>query len=279
MKRREFLKTFAAFAACSSLGRAAGENSAKRPTDRVLLGPREVSVSRMFVGTGTGGWGGSSHQGRELGVAGLAALLRHASDQGVTGWDSADQYGTHPHLREALKVAPRERITILTKTRAQTAEQMRSDLDRFQRELGTDYIDILLLHCLTDSRWPETMRPVMDVIDEAQKNGVVRNKGVSCHSLGALRAAANEPWVEVDLARLNPSGKVMDAEPDTVVPVLTRMKASGKGVIGMKLLAAGGLSDSVNECLAYANSQTCLDAFTIGCRSRSQFDDLLRRMM
>ena len=45
-------------------------------------------------------------------------------------------------------------MTILTKTEATTAMQMREDLDRFRKELGTDYIDILLLHCLTDADWP-----------------------------------------------------------------------------------------------------------------------------
>jgi aryl-alcohol dehydrogenase-like predicted oxidoreductase len=278
MKRRDFLKTLAAVAACSGFSRVAAASSQKRATDRVLLGPRQISVSRMFVGTGTGGWGGSSNQSRELGLSGLATLLRHASDHGVTGWDTADQYGTHPHVREALKGVPRERITILTKTRASTAEQVRDDLDRFRGELGTDYIDILLLHCLTDARWPETMRPVMDAIDDAQEKGVVRSKGVSCHSLGALRAAADEPWVEVDLARINPAGKLMDADPQTVIAVLEKMKSNGKGVIGMKLLGAGGLTARVEECLAFAGALECLDAFTIGCRSRIQFDDLLKRM-
>ncbi|HEY5778622.1 MAG TPA: aldo/keto reductase [Terrimicrobiaceae bacterium] len=278
MKRRDFLKAIAALTACGSVGRVVGASSGKRATDRIVLGPRQISVSRMFVGTGTGGWGGNSDQSRELGISGLAALLCHASDQGVTGWDTADQYGTHPHVREALKNVPREGVTILTKTRARTADEVRADLDRFRRELGTDYIDILLLHCLTDPRWPEKMRQVMDVIDEAQEKGVVRTKGVSCHSLGALQAAANEPWVEVDLARINPAGKVMDAEPATVATVLKEMKSHGKGVIGMKLLAAGGLTDRVSECLDYAKSLECIDAFTIGCRNRGQFDDLLRRM-
>lgn len=229
MKRRDFLKAIAALTACGSVGRVVGASSGKRATDRIVLGPRQISVSRMFVGTGTGGWGGNSDQSRELGIAGLAALLCHASDKGVTGWDTAD-------------------------------------------------IDILLLHCLTDPRWPEKMRQVMDVIDEAQEKGVVRTKGVSCHSLGALQAAANEPWVEVDLARINPAGKVMDAEPATVATILKEMKSRGKGVIGMKLLAAGGLTDRVSECLDYAKSLECIDAFTIGCRNRGQFDDLLRRM-
>jgi 1-deoxyxylulose-5-phosphate synthase len=278
MKRRSFLAMVAALAGCVGVGRIVAAPSRKRAIDRVALGPKQISVSRMFIGTGTNGWAGNSDQSRELGPSGLAALLRHGHDQGVTGWDTADQYGTHPHVREALKGISRESVTILTKTRAGSAEQAEADLDRFRRELGTEYIDILLLHCLTDPRWPERIRPVMDVIDAAQEKGIVRTKGVSCHSLGALQAAAREPWVEVDLARINPSGKVMDAPPATVLPVLEEMKSAGKSVIGMKLFAAGGLADRVSKCLEYARSLDCVDAFTIGCRSREQFDDLLRQM-
>lgn len=263
MKRRDFLKAIATLTACGGVGRVGGATSGKRATDRIVLGPRQIAVSRMFVGTGTGGWGGNSDQSRELGIAGLATLLCHASDQGVTGWDTADQYGTHLHVREALKNVPREGVTILTKTRAITADEVRADLDRFRRELGTDYIDILLLHCLTDPHWPEKMLPVMDVIDEAQEKSVVRTKGVSCHSLGALQAAANEPWVEVDLARINPAGKVMDAEPATVATVLKEMKSHGKGVIGMKLLAAGGLTT------VSANASTMLSLWSASTPSRS----------
>src|SRR5207237_7442321 len=110
------------------------------------LGPRKGEVSRRAQGSGTNGVGGSSNQTRKLGVQGLADLFDAAYDQGVTFWDCADQYGTHPHVREALKRVPREKVTILTKTRSATAKDMRADLDRFRRELGTDYLDILLLH-------------------------------------------------------------------------------------------------------------------------------------
>ena len=62
-----------------------------------------------------------------------------------------NQYGTHPHVKLALKGVPREKVVILTKTHASTAEEMRADLDRFRKELGTDYVDIMLLHCMLDA--------------------------------------------------------------------------------------------------------------------------------
>ena len=250
----------------------------KHASDRVKLGPMQIEVSRLAQGSGTSGVGGSSNQTRKLGVKGLADLYRAAFDQGVTLWDCADQYGTHPHIKEALKGVPRERVAILTKTRAATEKQMRADVDRFRRELGTDYIDILLLHCMTEADWPERKKGAMAVISEAREKGIVRTHGTSCHTLEALKTAARTPWVQVDLARINAARIAMDADPRTVLGVLREMKAAGKGVIGMKILGAGGLRRKVDESLQFALAQDCVDCFTIGAESREEMLDLTKKI-
>ena len=280
MNRRNFLRS----AAAGSIALHAfpyhlfATTTKKYATDRVKLGPRGVEVSRLAMGTGTDGVGGSSNQTRKLGLKGLAELFDAAYDQGVTFWDSADQYGTHPHVKQALNRVQRERVTILTKTHASTEKEMRADLDRFRRELGTDYIDILLLHCMVDDDWPERKKGAMAVISEAQEKGIVRTHGTSCHTLGALKAAARSPWVEVDLARINPAQVAMDDDPATVISVLKQMKAAGKGVIGMKILGAGALRKRADESLQFALAQDCVDCFTIGSESRAEMEDLLRKI-
>jgi len=93
-----------------------------------------------------------------------------------------------------------------------------------------------------------------------------------------LRAAAKSPWVEVDLARINPIGSHMDADPDTVVSVLREMRAAGKGIVGMKILGQGDLRGRQDEALKYALSLGVLDAFTIGAESRVEQEDLIRRI-
>jgi aryl-alcohol dehydrogenase-like predicted oxidoreductase len=280
MNRRNFLRNAAAgtIALHSFPHHLFANGTKKYATDRVKLGPRGVELSRLAMGTGTDGVGGSSNQTRKLGMAGLASLFDAAYDQGVTFWDSADQYGTHPHVKEALKRVKRERVTILSKTHASTEKEMRADLDRFRRELGTDYIDILLLHCMMDDDWPDRKKGAMAVISEAQEKGIVRTHGTSCHTLGALKAAARNPWVEVDLARINPAQAQMDADPATVISVLKQMKAAGKGVIGMKILGAGALRNRVDESLQFALSLDCVDCFTIGSESRAEMEDLLRKI-
>lgn len=277
LNRRQFVAS-ASVAPFAMAQPASG--TAKNAHDVIELGPRKVKVSRLAMGTGTNGGGGSSNQTRLLGVDGVSRLLRTAYDNGVFFFDSADQYGTHPHVGAALKQLPREKVTVLSKTHASTAAEMKADLDRFRRELNTDYIDILLLHCMMDFEWNKRKRGAMDVIEEAQAKGIVRTKGVSCHTLPALKVAAEEPWVEVDLARYNWAGTsaAMDADPKTVYEVLKQMKAAGKGIIGMKVFGAGKLVNKADESLAFVLGADVIDCFTIGSESVAQFEDLTRKI-
>ncbi len=246
-------------------------------TDTVTLGKTGIQTSRLAMGTGTAGSGGHSRQ-TSLGVQGLSDLLLNGYDRGLRFFDSADSYGSHPHVSEALKRVSRDKVTVLTKTWARDAKSARADLDRFRKELGVDHIDVCLMHCLTEGDWTERYRGVMDVLSEAKEKGVIRAHGCSCHSIEALRAAAKSPWVEVDLVRINPIGSHMDADPETVVGVLRQMKASGKGIIGMKILGQGDLRTRQDEALKYALSLGVLDAFTIGAENKAEQEDLIRRI-
>jgi aryl-alcohol dehydrogenase-like predicted oxidoreductase len=285
MHRREFLIRSATAAGAvwlSSKTILAGIANAALPTkfsaaDLVTLGQTGIKTSRLAMGTGTVGSGHHSHQ-TALGVKGLSDLLLNGYDRGLRFFDAADSYGSHPHVAEALKHVQRDKVTVLTKTWARDPATARADLDRFRQELGVDHIDIVLMHCLTEGDWTERYKGVMDVLSEAKQKGIIRAHGCSCHSLEALRAAAKSPWVEVDLARINPIGAIMDADPATVVGVLQEMKAAGKAVVGMKILGQGALRNRQDEGIKYALSLGLLDAFTIGAESKSEQEDLIRRI-
>ena len=279
MNRREFLARTAAGTAVLAARPVTVAALPQRfnANDTVTLGKTGIKTSRLAMGTGTVGFGHHSNQ-TALGVKGLSDLLLNGYDQGLRFFDAADAYGSHPHVAEALKHVQRDKVTVLTKSWARDASTMRADIDRFRRELGTDYIDVFLMHCLTESDWTTRFQGVMDVISEAKQKGIIRAHGCSCHSIGALRAAAKSPWVEVDLARINPIGSHMDADPDTVVSVLREMRAAGKGIIGMKILGQGDLRNRKDEAIHYALSLGLLDAFTIGAESKAEQNDLIRRI-
>jgi len=246
--------------------------------DEVTLGHTGIRTSRLAMGTGTVGFAGRSNQ-TKLGLSPLTKLLLNGyNENGLRLFDTADSYGSHPYVASALKQLPRDKVVVLTKTDNRDPISLRADLDRFRKELGTDYIDIVLVHCVTEADWTTRYRGVMDVLSEAKHKGILRAHGVSCHSIEALRAAAASPWVEVDLVRLNPIGSHMDADPATVLTVIKQMRASGKAIIGMKILGQGDLRDRPAEAIRYALNTGVLDAFTIGAESQQEQNDLTQRI-
>jgi len=254
-----------------------GSTAHKTATDRVTIGSTGIVTSRLAMGSGTHGSGGSSDQTR-LGVAGFSAVLTHGYDQGLRFFETADAYGAHPHVAEAIRQVGRQNVVVLTKTAAQTASAAQADLDRFRRELGIDMIDIVLLHNKQSGTWTTDCAGAMDVLSQAKESGVIRAHGVSCHTLPALQLAAATPWVDIDQARINPDGILMDSDPATVIGILKQMKASGKGVIGMKILGEGQLSNQVDRAITHAVALDCIDAFTIGFTSNAQMDEVIQKI-
>jgi aryl-alcohol dehydrogenase-like predicted oxidoreductase len=285
MRRREFLirsatAAGAAWLSSKSIFKAIADQALPQKfsvSDTVTLGGTGIKTSRLAMGTGTVGSGHHSHQ-TALGVKGLSDLLLNGYDHGLRFFDAADSYGSHPHVAEALKHVQRDKVTVLTKSWARDADGMRADLDRFRKELGTDYLDVCLMHCVTEADWTDRFRGAMDVLSEAKQKGIIRAHGCSCHTIQALRAAAKSPWVEIDFARINPVGAEMDADPATVVSVLKEMKSAGKAVVGMKILGQGALRNRQDEGIKYALSLGLLDAFTIGAESKQEQEDLIRRI-
>jgi len=285
MKRREFIVNTSLGLGAAWLSRYSILNALAdtqlphkyAASDTVTLGKTGIKTSRLAMGTGTVGSGKHSNQ-TALGIGGLSALLLNGYDNGLRFFDAADSYGSHPHVAAALKQLPRDKVTVMTKSDSRDPQQMRANLDRYRRELGIDYIDIVLMHCMTEGDWTERFKGTMDVLSEAKEKGIIRAHGCSCHSIEALRAAAKSPWVEVDLVRINPIGSHMDADSDTVVSVIRQMKSSGKGIIGMKVLGQGDLRTRQSEAIKYALSLNLLDAFTIGAESKSEQDNLIQRV-
>jgi aryl-alcohol dehydrogenase-like predicted oxidoreductase len=269
MKRRTFLRTLGGAVTMAAIAAPVKEAKVETQSWWTMLGSTNIRVPRLSIGTGTFGWGGSSAQTR-LGFHECVRLLRTAYDYGVTWFDSADQYGSHPHVREALKGLERETVVITTKTVARTGEQARKDIQRFLRELGTDYIDIVLMHCLVDPNWTKTMRPVMDALTEAKEKGYIRAVGVSCHDIRALKAATEHPWVEVILARLNYSGVHMDGKPNEVIPLLQTAVRNGKGIYGMKVVGQGELTHDPEKAIRFTFGTGVVAAVTIGMISEAE---------
>jgi aryl-alcohol dehydrogenase-like predicted oxidoreductase len=296
MKRREFLANSIAgasglllgstLAGCASKALKPESNSAKPqgktfdPWEVVQLGNTGIKVTRVGFGTGMQGGRHSSNQVR-LGKEQFETLLKQAYDRGCRLFDCADMYGSHPYIIPALKGIPRDKFTIVSKMMIwnpspEENEKPLVTIDRFLKELNTDYIDLLLLHCMMAPDWNKTLKSYMDGMSQAKAKGKVRALGVSCHSIDALNTAAAEPWVESVHARINAAGVDMDGSPDEVVPVLRKIHDAGKGVVGMKLIGQGEFRDDRKlreQSADFVLNLGCVNAMVVGFESLDEITD------
>lgn len=288
MNRREYITRMAgAGALVGAMGNTALAATRIAPPVETTIGQTGIKTTRLAMGTGYHGSKRQSDHTR-MGFQKLVSLFQHSYDRGIRFFDMADLYGTHLYCREALRSIPRDKVTLLTKMWWQYDSKNPSELpadyryrsankalERFMHELAVDMVDIVLLHCLVNPDWNGEMQPYMDALSEAKQQGKIRAVGVSCHNFGAMKTAAETPWVDIILARINPYEAIMDGTVDEVVGVLKTARANGKGVIGMKIFGAGKLLDKKDECMKFAQTNGVLDAMTIGATEPEQVDENL----
>jgi len=256
------------------------------PFQKVTLGKTGIETTLLGMGTGFSGYSRSSSITR----AGVAeSLIKVAYEKGIRYFDCADNYGTHPFTAAALKGIPRENYTIGSKmwvTRGGIPETERPDaeivVDRFRKELNTDYIDIVQLHCMTAGTWTDQQKRYLDGLENLKAKKIIRAYGVSVHSFDALEAAAANPWVDVIHVRINPYGESMDSrDPALVIPVIEKMHKAGKGVIGMKLIGNGKFRndpEKIEASLKYVLDLGTVDMMIIGFELPEHIDNYVGRL-
>ena len=89
-----------------------------------------------------------------------------------------------------------------------------------------------------------------------------------------MKAAADEPWVDVVHVRINPYGHRTDGPMEEVVPVLKKIHAAGKGMIGMKLIGEGQFDpEKRKKTLDFVMGLGVIDAMTVGFMNAAEIDE------
>jgi predicted aldo/keto reductase-like oxidoreductase len=275
-----------AAAAAAVVPEAAG--AVKRSaTDWVKLGNTDVKVTRLAFGTGSRGGSVQNALGQEA----FTRLVRHAYDRGVRFFETADAYTGMPQmLGESLKGIPRDSYRLMTKFRLNTQEDPKETIDRFRRELKSEYVDILLLHCVRSATWSADYERLRDVFSEVKQKKVIVAHGASCHGLLPLRAFPGNKWLDVALMRVNHSGVKMDSlqtrdtddlgDVNEVFTHVAEVHKQGTGVLGMKLIGEGRFTnaDDREAAMKKVIQSGAVDATTIGFKSPAEIDEAIARM-
>lgn len=205
------------------------------------VGDSGLQVSSLTLGTM--GWGEELDADT---VAGLATAFR---DAGGTTFDTAHAYGpAEAALGQVIRGWPRDQLTIVGKaglsctTGAWVTDTSRRalmhQLDASLRQLGTDYLDLWLVH-----RWSDDvpLAESMSALEAAQRSGRVRYVGVSNYTGWQLTAAA----AQLDAARIplvanEIQYSLLVRQPDR--EVIPAARYSGCGILAWAPLAGGVLS-------------------------------------
>jgi len=234
LTRRQFVTTVTIGAGSVILGKAAFASPSNPrvlssdPFRIVKLGNSGLKSTFLGMGTGFSGYNRSSNITR----AGVAeSLIHQAFEKGIRFFDCADSYGTHMFTAAALKDIPRNEYLLSSKIWVEQGgipEPERPDADvvvnRFRKELDTDYLDLVQIHCMTDSKWTDKHKKQMDILENLKAKNIIKAHGVSVHSLEAMELCIESPWVDVVHVRINAYGEAMDNNnPEKVVPVIERL--------------------------------------------------------
>ena len=286
--RRGFLKSSVAAPVLAGIGGAARGQAAKRSaTDWVTLGKSNIKVTRLAFGTGTF----SGRVQRELGQAEFTRLVRHAYDRGIRFFETAESYHGMPEMLSiALKGIPRDSYKLMTKYSTPASGDPAPKIDQFRKQLGTEYIDILLLHCLRPPTWSNDYKNLQDGFSKAKDSKIILANGASVHGLPALRTFPGNQWLDIAMIRMNHNGTRMDTEAqwdmdepgkvDEVVVHTKQVHAQGMGVISMKLCGEGRFTHAEDRgrAMKFAMNLGCVDAVTIGFKSTREIDEAIERM-
>ena len=184
------------------------------------------------------GFGGIPIQ--RIDAAGTRVLMERLAEKGVNFIDTARGYTvSESYLGEALSGGLRDRFLLATKSMARDYDGMARDIERSLANLQTDHIDLYQLHNIksdADFALAFSAHGAVAAIEDAIRAGKVRHLGATAHSADSFERLLNYPQIETIMFPYN----IVENQGEAL---MARAAAQGVGVIAMKPLAGGNITD------------------------------------
>ncbi|MHB9133300.1 MAG: aldo/keto reductase [Armatimonadota bacterium] len=235
---------------------------------RIILGQSGLDVPIFVVGTAPLARVDADH---------AVEVLRRGYELGATWWDTSDDYGSMPLLTRAMVNLPREQLTISSKTSAHNHGEGTGSVRQTLFSLNTDYLDIMFLHYVRSTDDFRARQGCLDALVDAKEKGTIRAIGLSSHLAAPIRLAAEQPAIDVVMAPWNMRGEMPDGGSFFEMEEAIRAcYEAGKGVILMKLLAAGALYMICDAAIRSGADYPAKHAVVIGVQSVREMETDIR---
>lgn len=231
--------------------------------ETVILGNTNIQVSPLCFGSLT-----MTPFQANLSIKEGAYLINYAFDKGINFIDTAEIYNNYSYIKEALKGIQRQDYIIASKTYAYTKEMAMESLELALKEIGTDYIDIFLLH---EQESIHTIRGHYEAIEyfiKAKEKGKIKAFGISTHKIAGVEAAKELKEIEIIHPIVNKNGiGIHDGNIEDMIKVIKDCHGIGKGIYSMKPLGGGHLINKFEESIGFVRDIDCIDSIAVGMQS------------
>jgi aryl-alcohol dehydrogenase-like predicted oxidoreductase len=235
-------------------------------------------TSTAIIGAGLVGIKGSSAEieKRELGKTGLKVtilglgcaqigalrnfklaveIIETAIDLGINYIDTASTYSDAEEKVGEVMRSRRNEVVLATKTLQRDKESSWREINTSIERLKTDYVDILQIHSVNTMAELDKITSkngsLYSVI-KAKEQGLCKHIGITGHTRPeVIKEALNRFDFETVLVPLSSVDKLLNDFGDVIFPVA---KKKNVGVIAMKVLSDGRVTDFVEDSLRYVFS-------------------------
>lgn len=228
----------------------------------VELGKTGIEVSRLCFGGLIIG-----PLQANLSVSEGADVIARAFEMGVNFIDTAELYGTYPHIREAIRRTGKK-VVVATKSYAYSAKGAEESFEKVRQELDRDIIDIFLMHEQESRLTLRGHREALEYYLEQKHKGLIRAVGVSTHNIEVVQACSEMPEIDVIHPIVNKAGLgIGDGTIEEMLEAVKNCFDAGKGVYSMKPLGGGNLLGRYDECLEFVLGIPYIHSIALGMQS------------
>lgn len=227
-----------------------------------LLGKTGIKVSRLCFGALVIG-----PLQKKLSTEAGASVIEEAFRLGINFIDTAELYGTYPHIKCAIQRSG-IRPVICSKCYAYSREDAEKSVDKALTGMGIDTIDLFLMH---EQESEHTIRGHWEAFEyylDLKRQGIIKAVGISTHHIAAVEAAAKIPEIDVIHPITNIRGiGICDGSLPEMIEAIRKAHEAGKGIYGMKAFGGGNLLSNFEESLRFVLGIPWLNSIAVGMQS------------
>jgi len=246
ISRRDFLKAASSVLALPALSGVVRGSQSPDGIPHRTLGKTGLNVSILGLGCVAIGHGPHS-------ITEGARIVDTCIDSGINYIDCASSYGNaEVKVGEVMKTRRKE-VILTTKTLERDKDDAWTEINRSLERLKTDYVDLLQIHSINSMDQLNLVTGKNGSLASAiraKEQGMCKHVGITGHTRpNVIREAFSRYPFETTLVPLSSVDKLINDFGDELFPLA---KEKGFGVIAMKVLSAGRVTEYISESLRYA---------------------------